>query len=127
MAELQVSVGGRPYRLACRDGDEEPLRAAARLLDRHATDVIEGLGAVGEARLLLMAALQVAGAYLDQKGAAAPAAPADPVASPAAITDQDPALDALVARAEGLADALEALAGERAPPRAGLEKLHPSA
>lgn len=61
MAEVQVTVAGRTYRLACRDDDEPALRAAAHAVDARATQLAEQLGAVGESRLLLMTALSFAG------------------------------------------------------------------
>jgi cell division protein ZapA len=91
MAELLIEVGGRGYRLACGDGEEEALRAAARHLDRHASSVTERLGAVSEVRLLLMAALLTASEHLETKPA----------------PQAHPALEALAARAEALAQALE--------------------
>jgi len=61
MAELQLSVAGRAYRLACRDDDEAALREAARSVDARASQLASQLGAVGESRLLLMTALSFAG------------------------------------------------------------------
>jgi cell division protein ZapA len=91
MAELTVTVAGRAYRLACRDGEEAALRAAAAEVDGIATGLIGTLGAVGEGRLLLMTALSLAGGA----GAAAP--------------DSEP-LAALADRVERLAERLEAAA-----------------
>lgn len=61
MAELLLTVAGRSYRLACRDGDEPSLRQAAQSVDVRATQLAAQLGAVGESRLLLMTALSLAG------------------------------------------------------------------
>ena len=33
MAEVDIIIAGRPYKVACRDGEEETLRTAARLVD----------------------------------------------------------------------------------------------
>ncbi|WP_448581015.1 cell division protein ZapA [Thermaurantiacus sp.] len=66
MAEVLVEVGGRSYRLACRDGDERALEAAAREFDRRAQALASALGALTEVRLLLMAGLQVTGEMLDR-------------------------------------------------------------
>lgn len=91
MADVLVQVGGRSYRLACRDGDERALEAAAREFDRRAAALTTALGALTEPRLLLMTGLQVTGEMLEQ---------------------QRPAADqALCARLEALAAALEGLAG----------------
>lgn len=113
MADLLVSIAGRAYRLACRDGEEESLKAAARLFDRKAVELQEALGAITEPRLLLMAGLMIAGEYLERDNPGLPATGAGRGASP------DPArLSALVARIEALAARLE----QTARTAAGLEE-----
>jgi cell division protein ZapA len=107
MAEVNVTVGGREYRLACRDGDEDDLRAAASLLDARVSNLSENLGSVGEARLLLMAALLVSGELLDRKLGRSAGAPASN-GEPNGASDADrAAFEALAARAELLAARLE--------------------
>ena len=34
MAEVELTIAGRPYRVACRNGEEENLRAAGALVER---------------------------------------------------------------------------------------------
>ncbi|WP_448586333.1 cell division protein ZapA [Thermaurantiacus sp.] len=101
MAEVRVEVGGHAYRLACRDGEEEALRAAARHLDARAQELVGSLGALTEARLLLMAGLQVCSELLERQ--------------------PDPESDRLARLAEAceaLAESLEAVAGLEARPEA---------
>lgn len=108
MAEVNVNVGGRDYRLACRDGEEEDLRAAASLLDSRVSNLSENLGSVGEARLLLMAALLVSGELLERKLGKTPGPSAEP-AQPATgnpVPDRA-AYEALAQRVEALATTLE--------------------
>ena len=59
MAEIDVTVNGRDYRIACEDGEEDHLMQIAEHIDRHARDLAGTLGQVGEARLMLMAGLLV--------------------------------------------------------------------
>ena len=59
MAEIDVVVIGRAYRIACEDGEEAHLVKLSEHLDRHARGLTEELGQVGEARLMLMAGLLV--------------------------------------------------------------------
>ena len=95
MAEVDVIIAGRPYKVACRDGEEENLRAAARLVDSKSREALAGLGTLSEARQLLFAGLLLADQLIEQRPhAAAPAGP-------------DPEL---VNRAEQLALRLESLA-----------------
>ena len=99
MAEVDLTIAGRPYRVACRDGEEDTLRAAARLVDAKSREAIAGLGTLSEARQLLFAALLLADQLVDQRPDAAPAVPDPEVARRAEL---------LAGRLEQLADALEA-------------------
>src|SRR5881396_1892872 len=95
---IDLHIAGRTYQVACREGEEENLRAAARLVDGKSREALAGLGTLSEARQFLFASLLLADQLIDNKPeAAAPAAPAGP----------DPAL---VGRAETLAERLESLA-----------------
>jgi cell division protein ZapA len=98
MAEVDVIIAGRPYRVACRSGEEENLRAAARLVDAKSREAISGLGTLSEARQLLFAGLLLADQLIED-GGGAPAAEAQPGVDPE-----------LTARAERLASRLESLA-----------------
>lgn len=60
MAQVSIVVNGRTYQLACEDGQEEHLEALAGQVDRHVRGLVRQVGQVGEARLLLMAALLIA-------------------------------------------------------------------
>ena len=97
MAEIDIIIAGRPYRVACRDGEEETLRSAGRLVDAKSREALAGLGTLSEARQLLFAGLLLADQLIDKspQAAAAPAAGPDPE---------------LASRAERLAERLESLA-----------------
>lgn len=60
MAEVDVSIGGRRYRLHCADGDEARIHDLAGRLDRHAAALQKGgfsFEGVPDARRLLMSAI----------------------------------------------------------------------
>src|SRR5688572_12049989 len=103
MANIDIDVAGRRYNVACRDGEEEHLRALASLVDRRAQDAAAALGGLTESRQLLFAALLIAD---DLKETRAGAGIPDPVAAPPdpAVAD---ALEGLAARMEILAERLE--------------------
>lgn len=103
MAEVTLSIGGRAYKLACRDGEEDDLRAAGGLLESRVSSLMDAHGAVAEPRLLLMAALLVSGELLERKSSEARL-------SPAPVTGPVPSLahyEVLAQRAEALAQRLE--------------------
>jgi cell division protein ZapA len=108
MAQIEVEVAGRRYTVACRDGEEEHLRALANLVDKRALDAAAALGSLSESRQLLFASLLLADDLNDRQNGA-PASAAAPV--PAAAPEPDPrvaeALERLAERVEALADGLE--------------------
>ena len=94
MAHVDLFIAGRSYQIACRDGEEESLRAAARLVDAKSREALSGLGTLSESRQLLFASLLLADQMLDGESGAAPAL-SDPM---------------LAERVGKLAERLEALA-----------------
>ena len=104
MAEVDIEVAGRTYRVACRDGEEDNLRAAAAIVDSRSREALAGLGALSEARQLLFASLLVADQLIEKKGVQAPppAIPPDPQ-----VVRR---IDALAERLERLAANLESAA-----------------
>lgn len=60
MAELNVTIGGRSFTVACQDGEEHFLQTAATMLDREAQPLIAQMGRITEAKMLLMAGLLLA-------------------------------------------------------------------
>ncbi len=65
MALVGVTVNGRSYQVSCDDGQEERVKALAEYLDERVAEFAAGVGQVGEARLLLMAALTIASDLTD--------------------------------------------------------------
>ena len=60
MAQVNATIAGRQYRLACEDGQEEHLLALAHDLDQRIIDLRAKFGEIGDTRLTMMAALMVA-------------------------------------------------------------------
>ncbi|TVQ58016.1 MAG: cell division protein ZapA [Rhodobacteraceae bacterium] len=87
MADVTVTIAGRPYRLACDDGQEAHLAGLARRIDAEARAIAAKATAVDEPRLMLMAALILADRLHDAEAALAEGgvAPAEAEALHAAI------------------------------------------
>jgi cell division protein ZapA len=107
-AMVDITIAGRTYQVACREGEEENLRSAARLVDGKSREALAGLGTLSESRQFLFASLLLADQLIEKPGedgtAVAPAGPDPRLVSRA---------EALAERLESLADALE---GEAANP-----------
>ncbi|HEX8842902.1 MAG TPA: cell division protein ZapA [Sphingomicrobium sp.] len=100
MSLIDLNIAGRTYQVACRDGEEEQLRAAARLVDGKSREALAGMGTLSEARQFLFASLLLADQMMGEQPQ-----PAPPPQRP------QPAVDpALVERAEALARRLDSLA-----------------
>ena len=97
MAEVTLNIAGRSYQVACRDGEEDNLLAAARLVDGKCREALAGLGTLSESRQFLFASLLLADQLLDKPGAKADSA--EP--------DLAPRVERLASRLEALAATLE--------------------
>ena len=94
MAEVELTIAGRPYKVACRAGEEETLRQAGALVDSKSREALAGLGTLSESRQLLFAALLLADQIIDGREFEVPKGPDD----------------TLVERTQRLAERLESLA-----------------
>jgi cell division protein ZapA len=102
---VDLSIAGRVYQVACREGEEDNLRAAARLVDGKSREALAGLGTLSEARQFLFASLLLADQLIDTRPQDAAAAAETPLMPEPAGPDP-----AIILRAESLADRLESLA-----------------
>lgn len=60
MPEVQITIGGRQFEVACQEGEESYLFTAAKMLDDEAQVLSDQVGRLPEARMLLMAGLMLA-------------------------------------------------------------------
>ena len=60
MSQVNVTINGRQFRMACEDGQEDHLRQLAKELDERIVALRGQFGEIGDARLTVMAALMVA-------------------------------------------------------------------
>jgi len=57
MAEVDISINGRSYRISCKDGEEERVKSLATLINNQVQKLSEKIGQLGEARMILLASL----------------------------------------------------------------------
>ena len=59
MSHVSVTIHGRQYRMACEDGQEDHLVRLAKDLDQRIEQLKTSFGAIGDMRLIVMAALTI--------------------------------------------------------------------
>ena len=113
MGQVVVKVNGRDFALSCADGQEPRIRRLAQYLDAKIGEFAKNLGQIGEARLILLAALVIADelsdaneALLDERSRVR--APGDQTRGPGG---EAPELsEAAASGIRGLAERIEAIA-----------------
>lgn len=68
MPLVNVLINNHAYTVACDEGEEEHLRDLARFVDGRVRQLVESVGQVGDARLLLMAGLVIADELSEKMG-----------------------------------------------------------
>lgn len=101
MPELEILIGGRSFEVACQEGEEHYLQAAADMLNTEASALIAQTGRIPEARMLLMAGLMLADRTAGVEDR---------------LKVQDDEIEALKAENERLKTSLEAAQNRPAPP-----------
>jgi cell division protein ZapA len=72
MIQLDVTIMGNPYRLACKEGEEKTLQEAVAYLDGKMCALRDSGKVKGNDRIAVMAALSVAAEFLSVKAPQGP-------------------------------------------------------
>ncbi|HZW23559.1 cell division protein ZapA [Noviherbaspirillum sp.] len=72
MIQLDVTIMGQPYRLACKEGEEETLKQAVQYLDDRMCNIRDAGKVKGTDRIAVMAALGIAAELLASKSSDGP-------------------------------------------------------
>jgi cell division protein ZapA len=72
MIQLDVTIMGNPYRLACKEGEERTLKEAVAYLDAKMCALRDSGKVKGNDRIAVMAALSVAAEFLSVKAPQGP-------------------------------------------------------
>ena len=65
MTELEISIGGRTFSVACDNEEQEKVREAAALINEEADAIQSTLGRLPESKMLLLSALMIADRLVD--------------------------------------------------------------
>jgi cell division protein ZapA len=114
MAQVNVTINGKMYRMACDDGQEDHLATLAERLNRSIEQLRQRFGEIGDQRLTVMAAITLAdqqaeaerllGETETERAGLEAAHHADTARRAAAVAGVAQAIDALAERVEALAD-----------------------
>lgn len=115
MGQVAITINGRIYDIACDDGQEAHLTRLGIYLDQRVTELVESVGQIGDARLMVMASLLVADELADAYDELAEVKESQDEPSPPSGFDDDPqrtgavqqSLERLARRIENVAARLE--------------------
>ena len=65
MGQVNLTINSRPFAVTCDDGQEGRIRLLGQYVDAKVAEFAGNIGQVGEARLLLLAALVIADELAD--------------------------------------------------------------
>ena len=65
VGQVNLTINSRPFVIACDDGQEGRLRRLGQYIDAKVAEFVWNIGQVGDARLLLLAALVIADELAD--------------------------------------------------------------
>ena len=65
MTELEISIGGRIFSVACEIEEKEKVKRAAAIINEEADSIQTQLGRLPEAKMLLLSALMIADRLVD--------------------------------------------------------------
>ena len=65
MTELEISIGGRVFSIACDNDEQEKVKEAAALINEEADSIQSQLGRLPESKMLLLSALMIADRLVD--------------------------------------------------------------
>ena len=65
MTELEISIGGRIFSVACDNEEQEKVKHAAALINEEADSIQSQLGRLPESKMLLLSALMIADRLVD--------------------------------------------------------------
>ena len=103
MTQVTVTINGRSYPIACKEGEEERIGELARYIDSKMRNFAQEFGNVGETRLFLLTALVLADELADAQAASGRARAANGAADGKLATG----IDNLAMRLEAIAAKLE--------------------
>lgn len=112
MSQIDVSINGRKYKISCDDGQEDHLVQLGAMVDKRVSELVAGVGQIGDNRLLVMASLLLADDLAEAQARLQTGDPGGAEAARAMAIEVEEraaqAIDQLAQRIEVIAEGLEA-------------------
>ena len=109
MGQVVVKVNGRDFPLSCADGQEPRIRRLAQYVDAKVGEFSKAIGQVGEARLILLAALVISDELSDANEALQQERNRSRAAGAAAVPGGEPG-EAAASGIRNIAERIESIA-----------------
>tara|TARA_A100001037_G_scaffold219148_1_gene197072 strand:- start:721 stop:1062 length:342 start_codon:yes stop_codon:yes gene_type:complete len=107
VAQVEIRINGRDYRIACEDGQESHLSNLAKYLDGKVDELVNEVGQIGDTSLMVMAGLLVTDELSDTREELEEARNDTAREAQSAIDDTE---ERLATRIDGLSERIEKLA-----------------
>jgi len=107
MAQVDIRINGREFKVTCEDGQEDRLQQLAAYFDRNVSQLSADLGQIGDARLMLLAALTICDELFDAKARATDLEGATDKLDSETIGGASRAIEAAVARVNDITERLQ--------------------
>lgn len=107
MAQVEIRVNGRDFKITCDNGQEQRLQQLAAYFDKHVSQLSDELGQIGDARLMLLSALTVCDELFEAKDRAADLEGATDALDPDTAGAAGRAVEAATARVNEISARLE--------------------
>jgi cell division protein ZapA len=104
LGQVNLTINSRPFAVTCDDGQEGRIRRLGQYVDAKIAEFVGNIGQVGEARLLLLAALVIADELADANEAL------QQERSGASASEAAAATDSAADNVNGIAQRVEAIA-----------------
>ena len=106
MAQVDIMVNDRLFKVTCENGQEERPERLARHFDRHVQDLVRELGQIGDTRLFLLSALTVCDELFEARGKLLEIEEGGEPLDSATVGGASRVLDAATKRIDGMAKRL---------------------
>ena len=106
MTQVTVQINGREYKITCENGQEHRLQQLSAYFDKHVSQLSQELGQIGDARLMLLAALTICDQLFESREHAEGYKNAADNLAPETLGGATRAIEAAAGRVESMANRL---------------------